>query len=72
MLDDCYTYLANAIIIQAAQDYRKALRILKRYPRNEFALTEKKNDEDFFTSDWYSQLTKVDGKRLLERLQKEV
>ena len=71
-MNDCFQDLANAIILQAVHDYRKALRILKRYPRCEAALAEKERDEEFFQSDWYSHLTKVDGKRLMKRLQEEV
>jgi hypothetical protein len=71
-MNDCFQDLANAIILQAVHDYRKALKILKRYPRCEAALIEKKRDEEFFTSEWYSHLTKVDGRRLMKRLQEEV
>ena len=71
-INDCYQDLANAIILQAVHDYRKALKILKRYPRYKAALEEKKRDEEFFQSEWYSHLTKVDGKRLMKKLQEEV
>ena len=71
-MDECIESLANAIILQAVADYRKALRILKRYPRYEAALKEKKRDEEFFQSEWYKQLTNVDGKMLIRRLQEEV
>ena len=71
-INDCYQDLANAIILQAVHDYRKALKILKRYPRCKAALEEKKRDEEFFQSEWYSHLTKVDGKRLMKKLQEEV
>ena len=71
-MNDCFQDLANAIILQAVHDYRKALRILKRYPRYEAALIEKKRDEKFFQSEWYRQLTNVDGKMLMQKLQEEV
>ena len=71
-MDECIESLANAIILQAVADYRKALRILKRYPRYETALKEKQRDEEFFQSEWYKQLTNVDGKMLIRRLQEEV
>lgn len=51
---DFYTELANAIVIQAAKDYRKALKTLKRYPRYEPAKAVVAEVEEFFRSDWYS------------------
>ena len=33
MIDDPYKNLANAIIVQAAKDYQKALRQLQRNPK---------------------------------------
>jgi len=71
-MDECFQRLAEAIILQAVADYRKALRILKRYPRYEAALKEKQRDEEFFQSEWYRQLTNIDGKMLMRRLQEEV
>ena len=71
-MDEGIESLANAIILQAVADYRKALRILKRYPRYEAALKEKQRDEEFFQSEWYKQLTNVDGKMLIRILQEEV
>ena len=35
MIDDPYKNLANAIIVQAAKDYQKALRQLQRNPKYE-------------------------------------
>lgn len=35
MIDDPYKNLANAIIVQAAKDYQKALRQLRRNPKYE-------------------------------------
>lgn len=56
--------LSNAIVLQAAKDYRTAL---------------EKNDthviyecEHFFRSSWFFILTNVDGEFLIERLRKEV
>ena len=36
-----YENLANAIVLSAVQDYRKALRILSRFPERRDALKEK-------------------------------
>lgn len=48
---DPYEKLANAIVIQAAKDYRTALRKLKRNPRNHLAKGEAESIERFFRSD---------------------
>lgn len=67
-----YENLANAIILQAAKDYRMALKGLNANPRNRSALAEKDEIERFFRSGWFSVLTSVDGEMLIRSLQKEV
>ena len=67
-----YEKLANAIIEQAAVDYRKALRRLQDFPGDTEAESDKNKIERFFTSVWFSILTTVDGKWLMEALAKEV
>jgi hypothetical protein len=63
--------LANAIIIQAAKDYRTALRKLRRNPRNHLAQAEAESIEQFFRSDWYKCLTDVDGEMVIRKLREE-
>lgn len=65
------TALANAIVVQAAKDYRYAVKRLKKYPKNEKALDVKREVEHFFRSEWYGMLTAVDGEKLLHMLEKE-
>lgn len=67
-MDDPYKNLANAIIIQAANDYRKALRQLKRNIKYEPALTTKRECERFFHSDWFRILTDADADYLIDHL----
>ncbi|MEZ3426771.1 MAG: hypothetical protein K1W13_05140 [Lachnospiraceae bacterium] len=67
-----YENLANAIILQAAKDYRMALKSLKANPRNRTAMADKDEIERFFRSDWFSVLTSVDGEMLIRSLQMEV
>ena len=69
---DSYTELANAIIIQAVKDYRKALKILKRYPRYEPAKAVVAEVEEFFRSDWYRVLTSVDVDMLIRKIRREI
>jgi hypothetical protein len=61
-----YENLANAIVAQAVDDYRRLLRG-KRVPDK----VTKKKCEKFFLSKWFESLTQVDGKKILKRLQKE-
>ncbi len=67
-----YENLANAIVVRAAKDYRAILRYLKKNPRNSTAALEKDSLEKFFRSEFYRNLTNVDGEMLLSRLRKEV
>ena len=69
---DFYTDLANAIIIQAAKDYRKALKTLKRYPRYEPAKKVVAEVEEFFRSEWYRTLTSVDADMLMRKIRREI
>ena len=69
---DFYTELANAIVIQAAKDYRKALKTLKRYPRYEPAKAVVAEVEEFFRSDWYRMLTSVDAEMLMRKIRREM
>lgn len=110
-----YEALANGIITQAANDYRKAKKYLAKHPLTEALKRvvaaqreerkkrreelkalglpkerEKKSKEErlyesiisnksmvydtekFFRSEWFSQLTSIDGEMLLRRLENEV
>jgi len=59
-----YNRLANAIIIQAAKDYRKAL--LKDDKAEIYGL------EHFFTSEWFAMLTDLDGDALYTEIKRSV
>lgn len=69
---DPYENLANAIIVQATEDYRRALKALKRRCRDKDALAVKEECERFFQSGWFSVLTSVDGEWLMRKLKDEV
>ncbi len=69
---ECYEKLANAIIVTACQDYRKALKNLKKNPRHESSLRDKADVERFLRSRWYGELTSVDGETLIRMLNEEV
>ena len=63
--------MANAIIIQAAEDWREAKRMLRTCPDNAEAISTVKETEAFFLSEFYTTLTTYNGKTLLKRLKEE-
>lgn len=67
-----YQDLANAIILMAVKDYRDALKKLMKRPRYGPAQDLKNEVERFFRSDWYRELTSVDGDYLLKKIRSEV
>ena len=64
-----YEDLANAIVVQAVEDYRNAREGIgsKRYPPKVVI----REVERFFRSDWFLMLTRLDGEVLLEKLRNE-
>ena len=61
--------LTNAIILQAVKDYRKALKVFSLNGKSSTAVIV--DCERFFRSDWYRQLTNVDGEYLMTTIRKE-
>ncbi len=72
LAEDPYEKLANAIVVQAANDYRAALRKKKGNPRNSEAIREVNEIERFFRSGWYQVLTAVNGEYLIEKIRQEM
>lgn len=64
--------LANAIVVQAAKDYTKALMAAHVNPHNEYAAGEIRSCERFFNGEWYTFLTELDPKALQFSLRKAV
>lgn len=69
---DPYEELANAIVAQAAKEYKEALKRLKRNPKDRQGLRDKAEIETFFYSDWYGCLTTLDPDILIRKLTEEV
>lgn len=67
-----YENLANAIILKAVADYRRAMKLLEQRKNYKPALKMKKDVEGFFRSEWFSVLTQINGETLLKRLSEEV
>ncbi len=63
--------LANAVILQAVEDWRTAQRRLRRYPNSMPAQEVIRETEEFFLSPCFGRLTRVSGKELLSRLKEE-
>lgn len=76
MTDKNYTFLMNAIILQAVKDYRLALRYERdlRYNQEMQHSYRKllRECERFFRSEWFSALTTVNGNTIIKKLRKEV
>lgn len=68
---DSYENLANAIVLSAVEDYRKALMKYSKNPDSKTAKAEVDSLERFFKSQWYSVLTSVEGEFLIRKLRAE-
>ena len=69
---DGYSLLANAIVSQAAKDYKDNLLLLHKNPNDKKAQAERRKLEKFFRSSWFDILTQLDGEVLLQKLQQTV
>ena len=69
---DSYENLANAVIAQAAEDYRRLLKRAKKSPANREVLDEALQIERFFRSGWYQRQTNVDGEFLIRKLREDI
>lgn len=67
--EDGLENLANAIILQAVKDYRKALKGYSIDGRNCSSVVSE--CERFFRSEWFRVLTNVNGEYLITRIRKE-
>ena len=70
-MTDGYSELANAIVMQAVKDWRDSVRKLKKRPRYDPAKQMRDECERFFRSEWFEQLTDVDGRVILRKLKQE-
>lgn len=63
-VDEPYRFLADAVILQAVKDYRKALKDDNRSVKRECCR--------FFRSQWFKELTNIDGELLISKIKSEV
>ena len=63
--------LAVAILEQAGKDYRLYRRMTTLFPKDKDTKELFEKVRAFFLSDYFNSMTKLDGKAILERLEKE-
>lgn len=68
--DQALEDLANAIIIQAVDDYKHALGYLKRHPDSEEAKRDVERLEKFFYGQWFELITNLTPDQFLPRIWK--
>ncbi len=71
-MKSCWEALAQAIILKAVEDYRLAQRRKLIPDQRRAALATIREVERFLCSKWFAQLTKLDGKALLNQLKEEM
>lgn len=69
--EEGYEGLRLAVVKQAAADYRNALRILKRHPKDIEALRTKEDCERFFRED-IGAYCELDGEMLIDGIRGKV
>ena len=70
-IDSPWVRLANAVILQAAEDWRDAKKKLRSSPQNEEASKTLAETEGFFLSEYFIGLSPCSGSTLLKRLKEE-
>ena len=63
-----YQRLANAVIENAAKDYRKAFMYHLKFPCSRDYSGQVSEIECFFRSEWFCALTNLDGEYLIIRI----
>ena len=63
--------LARAIVLRAVKDWRSAAESLGQRPGNQQTLGMLGECEEFFLSDWFVDLTSLDGGFILRKLRQE-
>lgn len=66
-----YTDLANAVVEQAAKDYRDALITLEHHPEDDFAEEQKMECRNFFMNE-IDMYTELDGEWLMEQIERQL
>lgn len=67
-IEEAYDHLAKSIVIQAIEDYRKALRKPNKYKKT---INNLKALEKFFLSEWCYHLSGWDGNYIIELIKEQ-
>ena len=70
-IETAYENCGNAIIIQAAEDYKRAYKAVMSGKASYEMRARAEECEDFFESEWFKELTSIDEKRLMQKLREE-
>lgn len=60
--------LANAVVLQAVEDYRRAIRFLKNFPKDQEAERSRKEVEAFFNSEIFHIYCDIDGSGIARQI----
>jgi hypothetical protein len=66
----CWENLANAIVLQAIEDYGEACRALRRRPDLKIQAERKRSLERFFSSRWFHTLSALEILPILQKIGK--
>ena len=69
VLEACWENLANAIVVQAVNDYLAAFKALQSDPDNFRAKRMQKEVLAFLKSEWYQTLTNVNPRVIIQHLE---
>ena len=66
-----YKNLAGAVVLQAVKDWRDAAKKVTKKPDSPEACRMKSKCEEFFLSDWFYELSGLEGVYILRKLKVE-
>ena len=66
----CWEDLANAVVLQAIEDYGEACRALRRRPDLKIRAERKRSLERFFSSRWFHTLSALEILPILQKIGK--
>ena len=66
----CWEDLANAVVLQALEDYRDVCRALRKRPDLKNEEKRRRGLEHFFASRWFRVLSTAEIEPLLEKIRK--
>ena len=66
---DGYIQLAHAIVIVAAESYKYTLLAVRHHTKSDSVYRRKEELESFFLSEWFGQLSGLDGRYFMKKMQ---